>query len=713
MISKRNTAPGFPSMLGANLFNGGVQFAIFSRHAESVTLVIFENNSSYEISLDPVYNKTGDIWHIWVEGLGEGTRYGYRMDGPFNPHKGHRFNKNKLLLDPYARAITTERWDLSAARPLTYDAFDFSEVDSAPYVPKCIVMSRVEHTNKTLNHLPQKSVIYELHVKGFTFHESSGVEHPGTYKGLIEKIPYLKELGVTAIELLPVQEFDEFDNIYRNPKTGELLKNYWGYNTIAFFVPKSSYAVNKGSELKEFIELVKVMHEADIEVILDVVFNHTGESDHLGPTLSFRGIDNSIYYILDSEKQYYKNYSGCGNTFNCNNPLVRTFIMDCLKYWAIEIGVDGFRFDLATILGRDQEGRILENASIIEQIEQDPILRHVKIIAEAWDAAGAYKVGDFPGRWREWNGRYRDDVRRFWRGDEGCVGHFATRLCGSADLYQRAEDDIPCRGINFITCHDGFTLNDLVSYNEKHNVLNGENNKDGENYNISCNHGVEGPTDSTEINILRRRQAKNFIATLFLSQGVPMIAAGDEFLCTKNGNNNTYCQDNELSWTDWRLLEKNREMFRFTKEMIAFRKAHPVLHGNRFFHGNIADGYSAPDISWYDAKGDSPDWSNDKLIVALINGEYGKERDDDICMIFNANHRSIDCKIPPSPSGYLWELVADTSLEEPLDIYEPNRRKTLRKDRYQVHRFSTVVFVGGKEKAPLQEPKNFVSLPTY
>jgi len=697
MILKRNTTPGFPSLFGANPYNGGVEFVVFSRHAKSVTLIIFEDDISYEVPLDPVYNKTGDIWHIWVEGLEEGTCYGYRMDGPFDPRKGHRFNKNKLLLDPYARAITSEKWDLSAARPLLSNAFDFSEIDSAPHVPKSIVMNRIKHVNKTLNHPPERSVIYELHVKGFTFHESSGVRHPGTYRGLIEKIPYLKELGITAVELLPIQEFDEFDNVNKNPETGESLKNFWGYNTIAFFAPKASYAVNRGLQLEEFIELVKAMHEAEIEVILDVVFNHTGEGDYLGPTLSFRGIDNSIYYMLDEEKQFYKNYSGCGNTFNCNHPFVRSFIIDCLRYWAIEIGVDGFRFDLAAILGRDQEGNILENAPTIEFIEQDPILRHVKIIAEAWDAAGAYKVGNFPGRWKEWNGRYRDDIRRFWRGDEGCAGYLATRICGSADLYASAEGD-PCRSINFVTCHDGFTLNDLVSYNKKHNMLNGENNMDGENHNISCNCGVEGPTDLPEINALRLRQAKNFMATLLLSRGVPMITAGDEFLCTKNGNNNTYCQDNELSWIDWELLEKNKGMFRFTKEMIAFRKAHPVLRDSRFFHGNIMTGHSAADISWYGADGDYPDWDNDKLIVVVLSGEYAKERDDDICIIFNADHESIDCNIPPTPSGYLWELAVDTFLEEPLDICEPGKRETLRKSRYQIQGFSTVVFVSGKEK---------------
>jgi len=678
-----------------------------------VTLVIFENDSSYDIPLDPILNKTGDIWHIWVEGLKEGTCYGYRIDGPFDPRNGHRFNKNKLLLDPYARSITSEKkWDLSAARPSTHGAFAFSEVDSAPYVPKSIIMKRIEYTSKALNLPSEKSIIYEMHVKGFTFHKSSGVQYPGTYKGLIEKIPYLKELGITAVELLPIQEFDEFDNTNKNPETGSPLKNYWGYSTIAFFAPKASYAANKGSQLEEFLELVKAMHEAGIEVILDVVFNHTGEGDHLGPTLSFRGIDNSIYYMLDEEKQYYKNYSGCGNTFNCNHPFVRSFIMDCLRYWAVEVGVDGFRFDLAAILGRDQEGNILENSPIIELIEQDPILRHVKIIAEAWDAAGAYKVGDFPGRWREWNGQYRDDIRRFWRGDEGCTGHLATRLCGSADLYGDTKHK-PCYSINFVTCHDGFTLNDLVSYNHKHNMLNGENNKDGEDYNISYNYGVEGPTDSADINALRLKQAKNFMATLLLSRGVPMITAGDEFLFTKNGNNNTYCQDNELSWIDWGLLEKNKGMFRFTKEMIALRKAHPVLHDNRFFHGSIIDGRFIPDISWYDAEGNDPDWNNDKLklIIALINGKCGKEPDNDVCIIFNANYWDITCKIPPAPSGYLWELTIDTSSEEPLDIREPDKRETLWENYLKIQGFSTVVLISSKEKAPWQEPGNFVSFP--
>ncbi|MDR3237286.1 MAG: glycogen debranching protein GlgX [Spirochaetia bacterium] len=696
-----NTAPGFPSPLGANAFNGGVQFAVFSRHAASVHLVIFEGNEQdspyYEVQLDPEANKTGDIWHIWVGGIGEGTMYGYRMDGPFDPQKGHRFNKSKLLLDPYARALTRNfKWDLSFARPPSDDLLGFSDADSLRHVPRSVVISRVDHIrNKSLNHPAEQSVIYELHVKGFTYHKSSGVQHPGTYRGLIEKIPYLKELGVTAVELLPVQEFDEFDNINKNPETGENLKNFWGYSTLAFFAPKGSYSAGE-SQVNEFLEMIRAMHEADIEVILDVVFNHTGEGDHHGPTLSFRGIDNSIYYMLDDEKQYYKNYSGCGNTFNCNHPFVRLFIMDCLRYWAIEIGVDGFRFDLAAILGRDQDGNILVNPPIIELIEQDPILRHVKIIAEAWDAAGAYKVGDFPGRWKEWNGRYRDDVRRFWRGDDGCAGIFATRICGSADLYKKLG---PGCSINFITCHDGFTLNDLVSYNEKHNAANGEENRDGENHNLSCNFGSEGPDDSPEINALRLRQTKNFIATLFLSRGVPMITSGDEFSRTKNGNNNTYCQDNDLSWLDWGLLEKNSEMFGFTKKMIAFRKAHPLLRSDKFFHGIVEDGCSTADVSWYDAGGNAQDWDG-KLVIMLLNGQYAEQPDNDICIIFNSDTKSVLCEIPPAPSGKPWNLVIDTFSEPPLGIQEPETWKT--ENRYNVHGKSLAVLVAEDvKKAPL------------
>lgn len=678
------TKQGRPLPLGANIFGDGVQFSIFSRHATAVSLIIFENDellSAYhEITLDPEFNRTGDIWHIWVAGLGAGTRYGYKMDGPFAPEKGFRFDKTKLLLDPYARMVTeNSSWNFPGTSEPIYNA------------PRGIVTGNTDHAGKlAVRHLPEESIIYEIHVRGFTQHNSSQVKHPGTYKGLIEKIPYLKELGITAIELLPVQEFNMFDNKNTNPETGERLKNFWGYNTLAFFAPMATYASENGQQIHEFIEMVNAMHEADIAVILDVVFNHTVEGDHLGPTLSFRGIDNSIYYILDIDKSLYKNFSGCGNTVNCNNPIVSQFIMDCLRYWTIEMGVDGFRFDLASILGRDEQGNFITNPPIIEMIEQDPILRHVKIIAEAWDAAGAYQLGHFPDRWSEWNGRYRDDVRRFWRGDINSAGGFATRLCGSEDIYSGSKNG-PCRSINFITCHDGFTLKDLVSYNDKHNMGNGENNKDGENYNISSNYGFEGPTVSEEINEVRRRQAKNFMATLLISQGIPMLTAGDEFLKTKNGNNNSYCQDNELSWINWQLNKESRDMFQFTKAMIKFRKAHPALYRTKFFTGT-PKGNKAPDISWYNIQGKKIDWS-EKQIVAVINGEYAisDKPDSDICLIFNQAWDDINCVLPPSPSGRPWKLALDTFAD--VEIRETGQEETLENNTYAVKKLSLVILV--------------------
>ena len=679
--------PGLPLPLGANVVRNGVQFSIFSRHATSVSLVIFTDGtplSEYsEILLDPKLNKTGDIWHIWVGGIGIGTHYGYKIGGSYQLEKGHRFNKNKLLLDPYARLVTDNTsWNLIGTYDNIYNA------------PRGIVTEMLEHFDKPqIHHLPEESIIYEVHVRGFTKHDSSIVEHPGTYKGLIEKIPYLKELGITAIELLPVQEFNMFEKINVNPETGERLKNFWGYNTLAFFAPMSAYASENGRQIHEFIEMVHAMHRADIAVILDIVFNHTAEGDHLGPTLSFRGIDNSVYYILDDDKSLYKNFSGCGNTVNCNNPIVSQFILDCLRYWTIEMGVDGFRFDLASILGRDQKGNIISNPPIIQMIEQDPILRYTKIIAEAWDAAGAYQLGDFPDRWSEWNGRFRDDVRRFWRGDINAA-NFATRLCGSEDIYKNTKNG-PCRSINFITCHDGFSLYDLVSYNEKHNIANGEDNKDGENYNISCNHGVEGPTDSEEIKALRIRQAKNFMATLLLSQGIPMLTAGDEFLKTKNGNNNAYCQDNDISWIDWNLGKENTEMFRFTKEMIQFRKSHPILRRTKFFTGLNKNG-NGSDVSWFNALGKTPDWTENQITMVL-NGVYAvnksNEHDNDICIMFNQSWDDINCTLPAPPSGKGWNLVIDTSLSSPLDICEKGKEIAYYDKSYMLKKLSTVVFI--------------------
>ncbi len=705
---QRILLPGYPQPLGAKLDKSGAQFCIFSRHAATVTLVLFESDRPdspfEEIRFDPEKNKTGDIWHIWVQGIEEGQLYGYRIDGPYDPLEGHRFNRNKLLLDPYTQAVTGSfQWDLSDARGFDTKShfldLSFSSRDSSPGAPKCIVVRQTfDWFDRQIKTSLYNTVIYELHVKGFSFHESSGVKHRGTFRGLTEKIPYLRDLGITAVELMPIQEFDEEENTNVNPGTGEKLKNFWGYSTFSFQAPKGRYAADgaRGEQFYEFKEMVYEFHRAGIEVILDIVFNHTAEGDHLGPTLCFRGIDNSIYYMLRKNKRLYQNFSGCGNTFNCNHPLVRDFILDCLRYWVMEMHIDGFRFDLASILGRDQDGVMQPNPPLLERIAEDPILTNAKIIAEAWDAGGAYQVGDFPGRWAEWNGKFRDDVRRFWRGDKNSAGAFATRITGSSDLYE--DRGSPLHSINFITCHDGFTLNDLVSYREKHNLDNGENNRDGENYNLSCNFGIEGTEATPYIDRLRIKQIKNFLVTLFVSQGVPMLCAGDEFRRTQRGNNNAYCQDNEISWLNWGLLQSDREIFSFCSRIIRFRKNHVILRKRAFFTGGTLYGYSSPDITWHGVRAGEPDWSEESRVVAcLINGSYAMIEngtvDSDIYMIFNASLYSRKFDIPPSPSGKSWRVSVDTAKPPPFDIAEKGRETSLQSGRYYVESLSTVILI--------------------
>ena len=701
------TLPGYPLPFGATLDKNGAQFSIFSRNATSVTLLLFGGTTSQEhedVFLDPAINKTGDIWHIWIEGIREGQLYAYKIDGPYEPSQGYRFNRNKLLLDPYARAVTGNfQWDLSDARgfdPASTDKdLSFSAKDSSPGAPKCIVINPgFDWYDRQIKTPMQNTIIYELHVKGFTHHPSSAVRNPGTFKGLVEKIPYLHDLGVTAVELMPIQEFDEDENTNINPVSGARLKNYWGYSTISFFAPKGRYSASgsMGEQYTEFKEMVRDFHRAGMEVILDIVFNHTAEGDHLGPTMCFRGIDNSIYYMLEENKRFYKNFSGCGNTFNCNHPLVRDFILDCLKFWVVEMHVDGFRFDLASILGRDQNGVMLSNPPLLETISEDPILRNAKIIAEAWDAGGAYQVGDFPGRWAEWNGKFRDDLRKFWRGDKAASGTMATRLTGSSDLYY--DKGGPHHGINFITCHDGFTMNDLVCFNEKHNIENGENNADGENHNHSCNFGIEGLAATPYIESLRIRQIKNFLVSLFVSQGVPMLLAGDEFRRTQRGNNNAYCQDNDISWIDWNFADANREIFRFCKNIIWFRKKHVILRRRTFFTGAVSAGYSRPDIEWHGVHPYQPNWSDDNHIIAcLINGEYAKMEngavDNDIYIILNASQCNHNFEIPPAPSEKPWHVTIDTSLHPPDDIRIEGEETPLAGSRYYVKNLSSVILI--------------------
>lgn len=677
---------GKPLPYGANVFNGGVNFSIFSRHATGVSLELF-NNAEDEypfqiIELEEKSNKTGDVWHVFVSELQAPAFYLYRVDGPFEPEKGHRFNKNNYLLDPYAKELTNvsifknlqdgffnpkDSYDIQKQKPFTAKNF-----------PKAIVIDDdFDWEGDTPLNLPlRQSVIYETHLKGFTAHKSSHVKHPGTYKGLIEKIPYLKELGITSVELLPIQEFDEWENTNVNPKTGERLKNYWGYSTISFFAPKIAYSSDKspGGAVREFKEMVRELHKNGIEVILDIVFNHTAEGNERGFPLNFRGFDNSIYYILEHyNKAYYSNFSGCGNTVNCNHPVVRTFIIDCLRYWVCEMHVDGFRFDLGSILGRDQNGNLMENPPMLERIAEDPMLRHTKIIAEAWDAGGAYQVGWFPGgRWAEWNDRFRDDIKTFWRGDTVSVSPLATRLAGSSDLYIR-DGRKPFHSINFITSHDGFTLNDLVSYNGKHNEENGENNRDGSDHNVSYNYGFEGPTQNPDIERIRTQQIKNFICSLMFSQGTPMFLAGDEMRRTQNGNNNAYCQDNDLTWIDWTLKDKYSPVFRFTKRAIEFRLNHPAFRRPEFFQGQDHSYNSIPDIFWYNEKGEALDWTRQTYFLAFyLDGRHAEvfaDRDEnDFYVMINSSTKDKTVKIPPLEEGLKWYRVIDTALPSPQDF---------------------------------------------
>lgn len=690
----RKISRGRALPLGATALADGVNFALLCRHGTSVHLVVAPVDGSepaVELRLDPGRNRTGDIWHILVTGLPPQFRYGWRVDGPRNGR--HRYNPEVVLLDPTATALADGiRWGehppggpriargSNVPRSLfVRQPFDWHE-DAPPLIPA------------------EDSIIYELHVRGFTCHPSSGVAHPGTFMGLVEKIPYLKSLGVTAVELLPVHEFDENDCLFSNPYTGEQLRNFWGYNSIAFAAPKAAYAASafQHQQVAEFREMVRAFHQAGIEVILDVVFNHTGEGDHRGPTLSFRGLDNDLYYMLGPTGEYL-NFSGCGNTVNCNHPVVRDLIMTCLRFWVGEMHVDGFRFDLASVFGRDRHGQVISDPPIIEMIAEDPVLAHTKLIAEPWDAAGLYQLGAFPfgRRWGEWNGRFRDDVRRFWRGDLGMAGLLATRMCGSADLYE-TQGRTPLHSVNFVTCHDGFTLHDLVSYNRKHNEANGEGNLDGLNENYSWNCGVEGPTQDPHVWRLRQRQARNLMATLLLSQGVPMLLAGDEFLRTQQGNNNAWCQDNAISWVDWSLAEIHNDFLRFTRMMIALRRRHPALRRRWFFRGSGPEGTHRPDIIWHGVEPYHPDFSypSRTLAFCLDGTQTGRAEDCDFYIACNAWKEPLLFGIPDSPTGRTWRRVIDTALPSPQDIVEDHAGPRVPAgSRYEVTAHSLVVLI--------------------
>jgi glycogen operon protein len=677
--------------LGATPKQDGVNFAIFSEHATSVELLLFDKPDDLEpiqiIELNPRINKTFHFWHVFVKGLKPGKGYAYRIDGPRNLHwAGYRFNKNKVLLDPYARANSNTLWNRvdavgphdNLATSMRSVVIDISDYDWEGDYP--------------INRLISETIIYEMHVGGFTKSPSSGCLHPGTFSAVIEKIPYLKELGITAVELLPIFDFDEKETV--REVNGEPLKDYWGYNPHSFFAPEASYCSPAGKDpITEFRDMVKALHKAGIEVILDVVFNHTSEGNHLGPTINFKGIDNSIYYhLVNFDKQYYMDYSGCGNTYNCNHPMVDKLIVDCLEFWVKEMHVDGFRFDEGSILARGQDGAPLLHPPVIWHIETSEVLADTKIIAEAWDAAGLYQIGYFPGyRWAEWNGRFRDDIRRFVKGDPGMVGAVSWRIAGSADLYQ-SSGHLPINSVNFISCHDGFTLNDLVSYNHKHNEANGEHNRDGINDNLSWNCGVEGETEKLEIDALRRRQIKNFACLLLLSQGVPMITAGDEVRRTQKGNNNGYCQDNEISWFDWNLVEKNADIFRFFKLLINFRKCycHTGLRRRHFFSGEINERGLA-DISWHGCKLFNPGWHNHHgRVLAFTLG--GFEGESDIHVMFNMYWETLDFELPPI-EGREWYKVIDTAEPSPVDIMEPEQETLVLDNVYFVEGRSIVVLI--------------------
>jgi len=679
---------GHPLPIGATVHREGVNFSIFSGHATACSLVLFSPGTTEPVAtlpLDPHTHRTGEVWHVFVKDLGAGAQYCYRFDMQPNPDpEVYRFNASKLLLDPYSPALSggTE-WGCGRNRTaverhsvVAENHFDWED-------------------DQPLNIPLVDTMIYEMHVRSFTQHASSGVGHPGTFDGLIEKIPYLKKLGVTAVELLPVNEFEESDTDRVNPFTGQRLLNLWGYQPIGFFAPNAAYSSGSrggtGEQVVEFREMVKALHAAGIEVILDMVFNHTAEGAADGPMSSFRGIDNATYYILDLASGKYLNYSGCGNTVNCNNPVVRDFIVDCLRYWVTEMHVDGFRFDLASILGRGQDGSVLKNPPLLERMAYDPVLANTKLIAEAWDAGGLYQVGTFPswGRWAEWNGIYRDDIRRFVKSDAGMTSALATRLLGSPDLYETSARE-PYHSINFVTCHDGFTLTDLVSYNEKHNLANGENNQDGNNTNLSWNCGAEGPTADLAVNELRERQRKNLAAILLFSHGVPMILAGDEIGRTQQGNNNAYCQDNDISWINWDLAKENAGLLRFFQLMIAIRKRYPMLRRDTF----VLDGSTGFHVTWHGKKRMSSDWSPESRSLAMQWTQLHPDGTrDDLHFIAHAHWDNAEFELPDIGQREWFRLV-DTALPSPQDIADEGQEyPLLSQESYTVKSRSVVIFV--------------------
>ncbi len=677
------TWPGKTYPLGATWNGQGVNFALFSEHATGVELCFFDKDQETRI---PIQEHDHQVWHVYIPGVMPGQLYGYRVHGPYEPQTGARFNPNKLLLDPYARAIHGPLiWnDALFGYPVgdPREDLSYSETDSAPFMPRCVVIDPTFDWDgdQRLNIPLNKSIIYEMHVKGFTgLHPEVAPALRGKYAGLASPavIEYLRNLGITAVELLPIHQFYT-DRILADKG----LANYWGYNSIGFFAPNAQYASSgtSGGQVNEFKEMVKALHRAGIEVILDVVYNHTAEGNQMGPTLSFRGIDNSTYYrLVQDNPRFTMDYTGTGNTLNMMSPDVLQMIMDSLRYWVLEMHVDGFRFDLASALARELHD-VDRLSSFFDVIHQDPIISQVKLIAEPWDVGeGGYQVGNFPVDWAEWNGKYRDTVRDFWRGAESRLPEFASRLTGSSDLY---GDDgrQPTASINFVTAHDGFTLHDLVSYNEKHNEANGEHNRDGESHNRSWNWGVEGPTDDPQVLSFRGQQMRNFLATLFLSQGVPMLRAGDELGQTQQGNNNAYCQDNNISYIHWG--QADRGLLAFTRKVIALTQNHPVFTQRKWFHGQapdgrMPDGEAVTDIAWYNLSGDEmrdENWSEGhaKTLGLFLNGRSGqmvdargkKIQDNSFYLMFNAHHDSVEFTVPNIPDLQHWTIVLKTSRAE-------------------------------------------------
>ncbi|TVR19062.1 MAG: glycogen debranching enzyme GlgX [Anaerolineaceae bacterium] len=682
---------GQPLPYGATLTNNGVNFSIFSRHADACALVLYHVGEAQPLVEIPFPDefRIGNVFTMQIFGLDyERIEYGFRFDGPYKPRQGLRFDHTKVLLDPYAKLISGR--DVWGEPPQGYDDY--------PHRARIVPTDYDWRTDRP-PHIPiEDLVIYEMHVRGFTQHPSSDTRYPGSFAAIREKIPYFKELGINCIELMPIFEFDEFEYSGRsNPITDEPLKNYWGYSSVGFFAPKAGFAATGGLGMQsdELKALVGDLHRNGMEIILDVVFNHTAEGNENGRTISFRGIDNKTYYMLTPDG-YYLNFSGTGNTMNCNNPIVRGMVLDCLRHWVAEYHIDGFRFDLASILGRDQNGHPLANPPLIELLAYDPVLANVKLIAEAWDAGGLYQVGSFPdyGRWAEWNGRYRDTIRQWLKGTRGIVWDVAQCLQGSPDLYAGRGASA---SINFITAHDGFTLRDLFTYDHKHNYANGEDNRDGTDANYSWNCGIEGHTNDPIVNDLRRRLIKNAIALLMVSRGVPMILMGDEMGRTQNGNNNTYCHDTEWNWLNWDLLQENPDIFNFFKQCIAFRHAHPVLRSKDHFLNRDAVGSGYADITWHGTSAWQAEWDDHILTLAfMLDGSHARDGSDDMIYVgMNMHWTPHRFDLPDLPRDRYWHVFANTSPDIQVEIVTPGEEpRIINKDHIWIGARSVIILVG-------------------